>query len=114
MSLNSKPYNCYINVDQHLVLEVAVAGFSIEELEISRTGEVVYVSGHKSDKSVEVVHFLARNLSYRDFRDVFIIPTQWKLEVAELINGVLRIKFFEERENVPITVVKPKKVKESA
>ncbi len=114
MNFNTKPFNSYISEEDRLVLEVAIAGFSEDDLAIERTGTQLAVIGKKTDKPIGVKESLNRGISYRDFRDVFIIPTQWKLEVAELINGVLRIKFFEERENVPITVVKPKKVKESA
>ena len=104
LSFNSKPFNSYINADDNLVLEVGVAGFSEEDLDITRVGTQLYVSGQKSDKPVEVRQFFNRGLSYRDFKDMFVVPVQFKLLSAELINGVLRIKFFEEKETLPITV----------
>ena len=104
LNINSKPFNSYINADDNLVLEVGCAGFGEEDLDITRVGTQLYVSGQKSDKPVEVRQFFNRGLSYRDFKDMFVVPVQFKLLSAELINGVLRIKFFEEKETLPITV----------
>ena len=106
LNFNSKPFNSFINGDDNLVLEIAVAGFDESELQISRVGDQLFVSGSKSEKRVEVKRQFNRGISYRDFKDLFIIPVGWKMLVAELINGVLRIKFYEDKETMPITTIK--------
>ena len=104
LPFNTKPFNSYLNIDNHLVLEVAVAGFDEADLSIERVGQNLYISGQKSDKPVEVKQFFNRGISYRPFRDTFQVASHWKLLCAELIFGILRIKFEEQKETLPITV----------
>ncbi len=106
LNFNTKPFNSFINGDDHLVLEIAVAGFDESELQVSRIGEQLFVRGSKAEKRVEVKRQFNRGISYRDFKDMFIIPVGWKMLVAEFINGVLRIKFYEDEETLPITTIK--------
>lgn len=108
MNFNTKPFNSYLTTDNKLTLEVGVSGFSDEDISIERVGQYLYVSGNKSDKPAEVKEFYNRGLSYRAFKDSFVIPYQWKLESAEYISGVIRVRFVEERETVPVINVQVK------
>lgn len=103
--MNTKPFNSYLTEDGLFVLEVGCAGFAADELEVSRVGNLLYVSGKKINKpDLTPVQFQHRNLSYRNFCDSFLIEQHWATTNCEWINGVLRLVFEQKRETVSIKV----------
>ncbi len=110
---NSKPFNAYKTKTGGLVIECAVSGFAENEVKVERVGNRVYVIGEKLSKGdEEVAEFYARGLSYRSFKDSFSVGSQFKIDEVLWVNGVLKIKFREEKEQFEVKRYEP--VKESA
>lgn len=103
MNLNTKPMNSYILQNDNLVLEVAVAGFKESELSVELVGRELVVSGKKTCPQVDVKQFINRGLSYRNFEERYVLGDYEVLE-ARLLDGVLRIEFTKNKQNVKIEI----------
>lgn len=109
MNLNTKPMNSYILQNDNLVLEIAVAGFKESELSVELVGRELVVSGKKTCPQVDVKQFINRGLSYRNFEERYVLGDYEVLE-ARLLDGVLRIEFTKNKQNVKIEIGSKKDV----
>jgi molecular chaperone IbpA len=83
------PYNMIKNEDGSIILELAVAGFSQEELEVVTSDGQLKVIGKKSaDAKTDYLH---RGISGRDFERNFVLDKQVVVEAASHENGILKI-----------------------
>lgn len=88
-STNYPPYNIYRLDDTHTGIELAVAGFGEDELEIELVDKQLTVKGSKqSDTAVEYTH---QGLATRDFTRTFGLGEDTVVAGAELKNGLLTI-----------------------
>lgn len=97
------PYNIYsVNTgddsaernsqDEYYVIEVGVAGFEKEDIDITVMDHQLYINGslsHSEGDDSTVYHH--RGLAFRDFRLKFALHEFAEIRDAKIENGVLRI-----------------------
>lgn len=83
------PYNIYKVDETHSAIEIAVAGFSEEELDIELVENQLTVKGNKVPASVK--EYSHQGLAARDFTRTFGLGEHVHVAGAELKNGLLTI-----------------------
>jgi molecular chaperone IbpA len=96
------PYNIYKDGDQY-TLELAVAGFSKEDITITVQELTLTVEGSLEASEAEYVH---KGIATRDFSQEFALAEYVVVKGAELKDGMLRITLERElpEEKKPITI----------
>ena len=103
------PYNiAQINEDEYMI-SLAVAGFGMDNLEITKDGNILRVEG-TSPKGDENVNYLHKGIGGRNFRREFTLADHVEVKSAELKNGMLNIHLIRE---IP-EALKPKKIEINA
>ena len=91
---NYPPYNIRKTGKDRYAIEVAVAGFNKDDVEVEYEDNLLTVKTKKVDKAVEkdmdgeIIH---RGISQRSFSRSFTIADDIKVEGAEIKNGLLTI-----------------------
>jgi molecular chaperone IbpA len=102
---NYPPYNIKKTGENTYVIEMAVAGFARQDIEIELDGGKMIVKGNvASDDKQE--DFLWKGIAARNFTRIFALEDQVEVKDAEMLNGMLKV--FLER-IIPESK-KPKKV----
>ena len=105
----SKPYPPYniVNVDEdNVVLEMAVAGFTRDDIDITTQSNELMIEG-KTEKSDNDANYVVRNFAKRNFRLKFMIHEHFEVDSADMNEGVLVVNL---KKNVPEELL-PKKIK---
>lgn len=84
------PYNIRKVDDNKYVIELAVAGFAKQDIEIEFDGDKLVVSGKIIDDNDES-NLLWKGIANRAFTRTFVLNDQVEIENAEMINGMLKI-----------------------
>ena len=104
------PYNIKKIDDNHYVIEMAVAGFGKQNLDIQISDGVLTIKGNsESDTETEDkenANFIYRGIANRAFTRKFTLADTIEIKNAELLNGMLRVFL----ENIIPDNKKPKKV----
>ncbi len=105
------PYNIVKTGDNTYTIELAVAGFGKNNLEIEMANNTLVVKGGLSvddmaNETVNPVQYLWKGIADRYFTRNFTLADTVEVKNAELINGMLKIFL----ENVIPEEKKPKKV----
>ena len=88
------PYDIVSLKDDVNLLNVAVAGFTKDEIAVTVQDSVLTIEGRQSDKQRgEVVY---QGIATRDFKLSLAIAEFWEVTDAKLENGMLVIKFTKE------------------
>jgi len=82
------PYNIRKEGDYHYVIEMALAGFSKEDIEVEIADGTLSV---RSDKKDDVADNLYRGISFRKFNRKFTLSDDIVVNDAALDNGMLTI-----------------------
>lgn len=98
------PYNIKKIDDNKYVIEMAVAGFSKQNIEITTEGGVLTVTGSTSDDSEG--DFLFKGIAERPFTRKFTLADTVEIKDAHLLNGMLKVFL----ENIIPESKKPKKI----
>ena len=99
------PYNiAQINEDEFMIT-LAVAGFGMDNLDITKDGNILRVEG-TSPKGGEHVNYLHKGIGERNFRREFTLADHVEVESAGLEHGMLNIHLKRE---VP-EELQPKKI----
>ena len=98
------PHNVLKVDDSHYVVEMAVAGFSKEEIDIQLDDGVLIVKGDKKDK--EEFEYVYRGIATRSFTKSIRLIDTIEVRGAEFKDGILRIAL----ENVIPENKKPRKI----
>ena len=87
------PYNIETTGENAYRIEIAVAGFKPDELNIEVKENLLTVTGRKTanDDGGEQRNFLHRGLAERDFERRFQLADYVVVKAADLINGLLSI-----------------------
>lgn len=101
---NYPPYNIVKVDDDNYVIELALAGFNDEEIEIEVKDGVLSVEGRKDEETE--TKYLHKGISARHFRRTFNLADTIVVGGAEMNNGILTI----ELENVIPEEKKPRKI----
>ena len=104
---NYPPYNIKKTGDNTYVIEMAVAGFGQQDIEIEIDGGKLVIKGNVSGDSTEQPEdFLFKGIATRAFTRSFALNDQIEVNNAELFNGMLKIAL----ERIIPEEKKPKKV----
>ncbi len=91
---NYPPYNIRKTGKDKYAIEVAVAGFNKDDVEVEYEDNLLTVKTKKVDKAVEKdtdVEIIHRGISQRSFSRSFTIADDIKVEGAEIKDGLLTI-----------------------
>lgn len=90
LATNYPPYNILKRSEDAYEIQIAVAGFSREELEITVEENQLYIKGTKIEEPTNV-EFLHRGLAARNFERIFTLGQYLEVETAEIKDGLLII-----------------------
>lgn len=94
---NKFPYfNIYHDKDKdNYLIELAVAGFSKQDLEVANDNGILVINGKKLEDSMpqEYAEWLAlyRNIALRNFTRKFVIGLDYEVSKVQLKDGILKI-----------------------
>lgn len=88
---NYPPYNIIKQSDNIYVIEIAVAGFTKSEIDITVDESVLSITGKHGDKSEVLVEYLHQGISNRDFARTFNLAEYVEVVDATVVDGVLRV-----------------------
>lgn len=87
---NYPPYNIKKTGDSTYVIELAVAGFAKQDIEIELDGGKMVVKGNiQHDEPKE--DFLFQGIAARNFTRTFALDDQVEVKDAEMLNGMLKV-----------------------
>ena len=101
---NYPPYNIKKTGDNTYVIEMAVAGFAKQDIEIEFVDDKLIVSGKASDDADN--DYLFKGIANRAFTRTFALNDQIEIKDAGLFNGMLQIAL----ERIIPEHKKPKKI----
>lgn len=99
------PYNIAQLDDTHYVIEVAVAGFAENEIDVELKDQHLVVKGIKERKDTEI-NYAHKGISTRNFERDFTLADNVEVRAATVQNGILAIAL----ELVVPDEQKPKKI----
>jgi molecular chaperone IbpA len=105
VSTSFPPHNIIKLDESRYVVELAVAGFSKDEIDITVEDGSLIVKGEKKDKDTEVT-YLHRGIGTRSFTKTLTVADTIEVKGAEFKDGILRIGL----ENIIPEHKKPRKV----
>jgi len=85
------PYNIYKVDDTHYKIQIAVAGFSRDELQITFEGNKVIVIGQKDNSNFIEPKYIYKGIATRDFQHTFTLAETVIVGSAEFVDGILEI-----------------------
>ena len=89
-SNNYPPFNLVKHSDSNFEIELAVAGFSKDEITVEIDQDQLIIRGQKfADDSKEYLH---RGLAARDFEKSWTLADHMEVDEVELTNGILSVK----------------------
>tara|TARA_B100001057_G_scaffold495027_1_gene593002 strand:- start:1173 stop:1574 length:402 start_codon:yes stop_codon:yes gene_type:complete len=99
------PYNIAQLNENEYMISIAVAGFSMDNLDITKDKDTLKIEG-TAPKGDDEVNYLHRGIGGRSFRREFTLADHVDVHSAELANGMLNIHLKRE---VP-EELQPKKI----
>lgn len=103
---NYPPHNVIRTGDNLFRIEVAVAGFSEEELDVALEGRMLTVRGERSRDEDEQTEYLHRGISGRNFERTWPLGDNMEVRGATVKNGILTVSL----ELIVPETDKPKKI----
>ena len=88
---NYPPHNVIKTGEETVTIEIAVAGFGEDELDVKLDNNALIVSGSRVREEVLNYEYLHRGLSSRDFTQTFPLAEHVEVIHAEVKNGILFI-----------------------
>ena len=102
---NYPPHNIVKYSENFYGIEVAVAGFSKEEVKVEVDQDQLTIRGQKEPTDPEVT-FLHRGLAARDFEQTFTLAEYMNVTGAEVKDGMLKIAI----ERIVPEALKPRQI----
>jgi molecular chaperone IbpA len=87
---NYPPYNIRKNDDNHYTIEIAVAGFGQQDIDIEMNDGKLVVRGNIANDA-ESESFLFKGIANRAFTRTFALNDEIEVKDAEIFNGMLKI-----------------------
>ncbi len=91
-SSNYPPYNIVKYGDNEYGIEVAVAGFTKEEITVEVNQDQLSITGTKAIDVNDSKEYLHRGLAARDFDQTFTLAEYMQVKGAEVKDGMLKIQ----------------------
>lgn len=98
------PYNIEQTAPTGLRITLAVAGFSMDDLQITQEDNQLVIRGRQTDDSQGRV-FLHRGIAARQFQRAFVLAEGIEVKGAWLDNGLLHIDLFRPQPEVRIKTI---------
>lgn len=105
-SNNYPPYNIVKFDNNHYGIEVAVAGFSKEEITVQVDQDQLTIRGANKVTEGREVEYLHRGLAARDFEQTFTLAEYMNVTGAEVKDGLLMINI----ERIVPEALKPRQI----
>tara|TARA_R100000988_G_scaffold59248_1_gene29653 strand:+ start:48 stop:533 length:486 start_codon:yes stop_codon:yes gene_type:complete len=99
------PYNIIKTGDETFSIELAVAGFTKEEIDVEVKQNVITVRGEKKETE-EKEAFVHKGIGTRKFQRAFTLADYVEVIEGDIVNGILVLKF---ERKVP-EAMKPRKI----
>ncbi len=99
-------HNVVKSGENHYTVELAVAGFSNEDIDVEVEKNVLHIRGKIENEVNENKTYIHRGIATRSFHKTITLADTIQVKGADLINGILSI----ELENVIPEEQKPKKI----
>jgi molecular chaperone IbpA len=103
---NYPPYNIIKTDEDTYVIEVAVAGFDEEDLDITVHNGTLTIKGDVTTKEGHGGQYLHRGIAARNFTRTFTIADTIEVLGAQIYNGMLQVRL----QNIIPESKKPKKI----
>lgn len=87
---NYPPYNIKKTGDNTYIIEVAVAGFAKQDIEIELADGKMVIKGNLNSQDADD-NFLFRGIANRAFTRTFALDDQIEVKDAEMFNGMLKV-----------------------
>ena len=88
---NYPPHNIIRSGEHQFQIELAVAGFSEDELDVQLSGRTLKITGNrKRDPNVDV-EYLHRGIASRDFERTFPLSENVEVRGATVQNGIMTV-----------------------
>ncbi len=100
------PYNIEQLSDGILQITLAVAGFSITDLQITLEDNQLVIRGKSADDQEKV--YLHRGIATRQFQRTFVLADGMEVAGAEMAQGLLRIKLARPQPQVVVKTIEIK------
>jgi molecular chaperone IbpA len=100
---NYPPYNIKKIDENKYVIEIAVAGFATQDIEITIDGDKLIIKGNTNE---DTQNYLFKGIATRAFTRTFALTDTIEVKDADLVNGMLKIFL----ENIIPEHKKPKKI----
>lgn len=85
------PFNLKKTDENKYVIEMAVAGFGKQDIEITLEDNKLVVKGNSASDTKEAEQYLHMGIANRAFTRQFTLADNVEIDNAEMINGMLRI-----------------------
>lgn len=89
---NYPPYNIVRTAEQEYDIEIAVAGFEEEELDVELQNGELIVRGENKAESERVGNYLHQGIASRNFTRKFALADNVEVRGASVRNGIMTIK----------------------
>ena len=90
---NYPAYDIYKKSESNYEINLAVAGFSINDIEIILLNDVLIIRGNKTNKeNISIIH---KGIANRSFEQKFKLEQLIEVEDAHLKDGILSIKLLK-------------------
>jgi len=92
LAQNYPPYNIKKIDENRYIIEMAVAGFGKQDIELELVDDKLTIKGNtQADSNNSIVETLYQGLAMRPFTRQFTLADNVEIRGAKLLNGVLRI-----------------------
>ena len=105
LATNYPPYNVLKHSEDEYEVQIAVAGFSRDEIEVTLENNQLQIKGTKIEE-VDAPEYLHRGLAARNFERSFTLGQYLEVDRVELRDGLLIVKL---ERNIPETM-KPRRI----
>lgn len=103
---NYPPHNIVKYSDNQYGIEIAVAGFTKDEINVQVDQDQLTVTGTKSIDLNEPKEYLHRGLAARDFEQMYTLAEYMEVKGAEVKDGLLKIEI----ERIVPETLKPRQI----
>ena len=103
---NYPPFDLIRLGDNEFRIELAIAGFRPDEIDITAQQNVLIVTGEKKDKGEQHPHYIYRGIANRSFERRFALADHIQVRGADLKDGLLSLELVRE---IP-EAMKPRKI----
>lgn len=107
---NYPPYNVIKTAEDSYIIEVAVAGFSMEEIDVELNNNQLTITGKRKREDDASYEYLHRGLANRDFVRQFTLADHVEVNSASIKDGILVVSL----QRIIPEALKPRKIAISA